>query len=301
MTKEKRSTRSKRSKLARREAASAWVFLAPALILMTLFIFYPMISAGYISLHSWDLLTEMEFIGIENYKALFSDSDWWETIGRTFLYVLCYVPALFVCSLGMALLVKALPKGSGLFRTLYFMPIILSSVVTGLIWKLMYDEKTGVINDIAETLFGVRIPWLSSTEWSMPAVLIVAVWMQMGYYMVIFLAGLQDIPKDYYEAASIDGAGKISQFFNITLPSLKNTIVFVLVTTLIGSFQAYDTIAIITKGGPAGSTTLAVQDIYESAFLLYDMGYAASKAINLFVIILAFSLIQFKLMKSDNN
>ena len=204
-------------------------------------------------------------------------------------------------ALVLALIVHKIPKGSGFFRTAYFMPVILSSVVTGLIWKLMYDERTGVINNIVQAIFGERIPWLSSVEWAMPAVLIVHVWMQMGYYMIIFLAGLQDIPKEYYEAAAIDGANSWQSFWNITMPGLSNTSVFIIVMSVINSFQAYDHIATLTDGGPASSTNLAVQYIYETAFSQYSMGYAASLALNLFVIILAFSLLMMKVMRSDKN
>lgn len=282
-----------------RESISAWLFLAPALIFLGLFVFYPMLSAANISLHSWNLLTDMKFVAFENFKELFSDGDWWTTIGRTFKYALFYVPSLYIMSLLLALIVHKIPKGSGFFRTAYFMPVILSSVVTGLIWKLMYDARTGVINSVVEAVFGRTIPWLSSVEWAMPAVLIVHVWMQMGYYMIIFLAGLQDIPKDYYEAAAIDGADAWKSFWHVTMPGLANTSIFVVIMSVINSFQAYDQIAMLTGGGPANSTTLGVQYIYETAFSQYNMGYAAAMALQLFLIILVFSLIQTKLMRAN--
>ena len=284
-----------------RETIAGWSFLLPALVLMILFVFYPMISAGWISLHDWNMLTDMEFAGLENFKMLIQDQQWRQCLWRTCRYTLCYVPALYVMSLLLALIVHKIPKGSGFFRTAYFMPVILSSVVTGLIWKLMYDERTGVINNIVEAIFGERIPWLSSIEWSRPAVLIAHVWMQMGYYMIIFLAGLQDIPKVHYEAAAIDGANAWQSFWHITVPGLGNTSIFIIVMSVINSFQAYDHIAMLTDGGPASSTNLAVQYIYETAFSQYSMGYAASLALNLFVIILAFSLLLMKVMRSEKN
>ncbi len=287
----------KLSRIARREERAAWLFLAPAILLLMVFVFIPMINAGYISLHSWDLLTDMEWIGFDNFIALFQDKDWISALIRTFIYALCYVPSLFIMALLLALIVKHIPKGTGIFRTAYFMPVILSSVVTGIIWKLMYDERSGLINNIIEGILGIRIPWLSSVEWAMAAVLIVNVWMQMGYYMIIFLAGLQDIPTSYYEAAKIDGANPWQIFWRITFPNLSNASLFVVVMSVIGSFQAYDQIAMLTQGGPAGSTTLGVQYIYDTAFGLYDMGYAASCALNLFVIILIFTMMQFKLTR----
>ena len=284
-----------------REKAAGWLFLLPALVLMFLFVFYPMLSAGWISLHNWNMLGTMEFTGLDNFKMLLQDQQWRDCLIRTFTYTLCYVPALYIMALMLAMIVHKIPKGSGFFRTAYFMPVILSSVVTGLIWKLMYDERTGVINNIADAVFGQKIPWLSSVKWAMPAVLIVHVWMQMGYYMIIFLAGLQDIPKEYYEAAALDGASSRQSFWHITMPGLANTSAFVIVMSVINSFQAYDHIAMLTDGGPASSTSLAVQHIYETAFSQYSMGYAASLALNLFVIILAFSLLLMKVMRSDRN
>lgn len=299
---QKRNQRKTRvGRLYLREERAAWLFLAPAICLLILFVFIPMVNALWISFHSWDLLTAKEWVGLGNFAALIRDKDWWAALGRTFLYAVCYVPALYVMALLLALIVKHIPKGTGLFRTAYFMPVILSSVVTGIVWKLMYNEQSGVINNVVETLFGVRIPWLSSMRWAMAAVLIVNVWMQMGYYMIIFLAGLQDIPQSYYEAARIDGANGWQIFWKITLPNLSNTSLFVVVMSLIGSFQAYDQIAMLTQGGPANATTLAVQYIYDTAFGLYDMGYAASLALNLFVIILAFTLLQFKLIREEKN
>ena len=299
--KKQKNKKPKLSLLARREEKTAWLFMAPAMLLLLLFVFIPMVNAIWISLHSWDLLNEMEWVGVKNYVTLFQDEDWFAALKRTFLYTACYVPALYVMSLLLALLVKHIGKGVGIFRTGYFMPIILSAVVTGIIWKMMYNDRSGIINKVLEALFQVRIPWLSSMEWAMIAVLIVNVWQQMGYYMVVFLAGLQDIPSTYYEAAKIDGANSWQIFWKITLPNLKNTSLFVIVMTLIGSFQAYDQIAMLTDGGPAGSTTLSVQYIYETAFGNYNMGYAAALALNLFVIILAFSLLQFKLIREEKN
>lgn len=284
-----------------KESIAGWIFLMPALVLMLLFVFYPMVSAGWISLHDWNMLGSMEFTGLDNFKTLIQDQNWLKCLKRTGSYTLCYVPALYSMSLVLALIVHKIPKGSGFFRTAYFMPVILSSVVTGLIWKLMYDERTGVINNIVSAFLGEKIPWLSSMKWAMPAVLIVHVWMQMGYYMIIFLAGLQDIPKEYYEAAQIDGANGWQQFWHITMPNLANTSVFVIIMSVINSFQAYDHIATLTDGGPANATNLAVQYIYETAFSQYSMGYAASLALNLFVIILAFSLLMLKVMRTEKN
>ena len=291
----------KNSIWARREERAAWMFLSPVLVLLLLFVFVPMVNAIWISFNSWDLLNGIKWSGLSNYISLLRDSDWLLALERTFIYSACYVPAVYVMSLILALIVKNIAKGTGLYRTAYFLPIILSSVATGIIWKMMFNDRNGIINNILNTLFDVSIPWLSSKEWAMVAVLIVNVWQQMGYYMVIFLAGLQDIPDSFYEAGRIDGANEWQLFWKITLPNLKNTSLFVIVMNLIGSFQAYDQIAMLTGGGPANSTKLSVQYIYETAFGNYSMGYASALAINLFFIILVFSLLQFKLIREEKS
>lgn len=301
MWKRKTPGRCGESRLSMRHREAFWGYLmaTPALVLLTLFVFIPIVRAVVISMESWDLLSPPRWVGLKNYAELLKDSQWWETLRRTAKFALMYVPSLYIMSMILALICKHIPKVTGIFRTAFFMPVILSSVVTGLIWKLMYDERTGVINNFAEALFGTRIPWLSSPEWALIAVLIVNVWMQMGYYMIIILAGLQDIPKDYYEAARIDGANPIQQFFHITIPNLKSTNVFVITMSFINSFQAYDQVVMLTKGGPARATTLAVQDIYDRAFGLYDMGYASAQAICLFIVILVITLLQFRFMRDD--
>lgn len=289
------------SRIAMKHRETIWGYLmaAPALLLLTLFVFIPMVRAVIVSMQSWDLLSPPQWVGLDNYRALLKNTQWWETLGKTALFSVMYVPSLYIMALLLAMVCKHVPKATGVFRTAFFMPVILSAVVTGLIWKLMYDERTGVINDVVEFLFGTRIPWLSSPDWALTAVLIVNVWMQMGYYMIIFLAGLQDIPKDYYEAARLDGANPRQQFFRVTLPSLKTTSVFVIAMSFINSFQAYDQIVMLTRGGPARATTLAVQDIYERAFSLYDMGYASAQALCLFLVILVITLLQFRFMRED--
>lgn len=294
-----RTNRGYRISMKHRETLWGYLMAAPALLLLTMFVFIPMIRAVIVSMQSWDLLSAPEWVGLKNYETLIKDAQWWETLGKTAVFSLAYVPALYVMALLLAMICNHVPKATGFFRTAFFMPVILSAVVTGLIWKLMYDERTGVINDIVEAIFGTRIPWLSSPDWAMTAVLIVNVWMQMGYYMIIFLAGLQDIPKDYYEAARLDGANTRQQFFSITLPSLKTTSVFVIAMSFINSFQAYDQIVMLTRGGPARATTLAVQDIYERAFNLYDMGYASAQALCLFAVIMVITLLQFRFMRED--
>jgi multiple sugar transport system permease protein len=280
-----------------REAVAAYLFLAPAVLGLLIFIFTPMFYAFWVSLHKWDALSEMIWVGFENYSNLFSDKEWGGSLGRTFVYTILFVPSLYAISLIMALIVKSVPHISGFFRTTYFLPVVMSSAIAGLVWKYIYAEKDGILN-YSLGLFGVEpIAWLSSLQWALISVVIVSVWLAVGFNMIIFLAGLQDIPKEFYEAAKIDGAGSWQSFWKITLPNLKHTSIFIVLTSIIGSFQVFDQIMLMTNGGPANATRLAVQHIFEQSFVLYDLGYASALSFNLFVIILLFTLVQVKLLK----
>lgn len=283
------------------EAIAGYVFIIPAIILLSVFCIYPMLYAFFVSLHKWDGLNQMVYVGFDNFSRLIGDHDWLSALGRTFIYTAIYAPALFFCSLILALLVKSIPAINGAFRTILFLPVVLSSVVTGLIWKLMYDEKGGLINSVLGIVGINPVSWLSSPSTAMISIIITGIWMSMGYYMIIFLAGLQDIPKEWYEAAKIDGANSLKSFWNITLPSLKNTCAFVIIVTIIGSFQAFDQIKLMTNGGPASSTKLGIQYIYETSFQLYQMGDAAAMSFFLFFIILIFTLIQLKLLSNQKD
>jgi multiple sugar transport system permease protein len=278
------------------ETIAAYVFLLPALVGLIIFVFLPMFYALWVSFHEWDALSSMKWVGLNNFKDMLADKDWLTTLGRTFKYTFVFAPALYVTSLILALIVQSIPRFTGTFRTMFFLPVVMSSVVTGLLWKLMLDEKNGLVNSVFDLLHIPPVPWLSSLTWALPSIISVSVWMAMGFYMIIFLAGLQDIPKDYYEAARIDGANSLQSFWKITLPCLRHTSIFVLIVSIIGSFQAFDQIKIMTNGGPASATKLGVQHIYESSFTLYEMGYASALSFSLFVIILLFTMIQMKVL-----
>lgn len=279
------------------ETTAAIVFLLPAVLGLLIFMIIPMLYALWVSLHEWNGLTDMAWVGIDNYLRLLDDKEWFGSLGRTFLYTLLFVPPLFFASLTLALIVKNLPFLNGTFRTLFFLPVVMSSVISGLIWKLIYDEKFGMLNQILGK-FGVEpISWLSSQDWALVAVAIVSVWLHTGFYMIIFLAGLQDIPRDIYEAAIIDGANRWQSFWHITLPNLRHTSTFVLIISVIGSFQVFDLIKLMTNGGPAKASMLSVQHIYETSFVLYDMGYASALSLCLFTIIMIFTILQMKLLK----
>jgi multiple sugar transport system permease protein len=286
-------------KAVNNEIAVGYSLLAPALIGIIIFVIIPMIYAFWVSLHQWDALIPMKWVGMQNYRLLFRDHDWLISLGKTFLYMIVFVPCLYTLSLILALIVKYIRGSSGVFRTIFFFPVIMSPAICGLIWKFIYSDK-GVFNHLLAVFDIGAVRWLSSVEVSIYSVIIVSLWLQMGFYMIIFLAGLQDIPKDYYEAATIDGANSWQSFWKITLPNLKHTSVFIIIVSIIGSFQVFDQIKLMTAGGPANSTRLAVLYIFEQSFKLYNMGYASALSFNLFVIILVFTLLQMKFMKINN-
>lgn len=282
------------SKLKWAEIRAGYLFLFPAAICLLVWTIYPIFKSFWYSLTDFDILNDAEFVGLKNYKELLQDSDWTDALKRTFRYVIMYVPALYLVSLGAAELIKHLKKGSGFFRTAYYLPMVVSAVAAGAIFKLLLNTRMGLVNKVLG-VFGIdAINFLGDEKNALISCVILAVWLGFGSNMIIFLAGLQDIPRVYYEAAEIDGANGIQQFFSITFPGLARTSIFVLTNSFIGSFQTYDIIKTLTGGGPNYSTTLVVQLIYNEAFKHYNMGYACAMTVALFAIIFVVTMIQLK-------
>ena len=292
MQKVKKRKRTPLSPLRRKEAIAGYLFLLPAASCLLIWTIYPIIKSFWFSLTEFDILGEPEFIWFDNYKNLFFDEDWGQSLLRTFLYVIMYVPALYITSLAAAELIKHLTKGSSFFRTAYYLPMVVSSIAAGAIFKLLLNTKNGLVNMVLTGIGLDPINFLGSEQNALKSCVMLAVWLGFGSNMIIFLAGLQDIPKEYYEAAEIDGASPIQQFFYVTFPGLARTSIFVLTMSFIGSFQTYDLIKMLTDGGPNFSTTLVVQRIYEEAFKHYNMGYACAMTVVLFFIIFAVTMLQ---------
>jgi multiple sugar transport system permease protein len=281
---------------SRLEAVTGYLFLLPDLAGLAVFLVIPIGYAFYISLHDWNALSQMQWAGLSNYVRLFADGQFWSSLKTTALYTVFYVPIVYCLSLCLALLVNQRLPLMRFFRTVFFVPVVLSLVVSSLMWKYIFDERAGLLNYLLGFIGIPPQPWLGSVELALPAIIIVSLWIQMGYFMVIFIAGLQDIPREYYEAARIDGANRWQMFWRITLPLLKPTSLFVIVISLIGSFQVFDQIWVMTKGGPANATQVTAIYIYQQAFQYLNLGYGSAIAFVLFVIILGFSLLQFKLL-----
>jgi multiple sugar transport system permease protein len=283
-------------KKKRKETLTAYAFLLPNLLGLTIFVFVPIVYAFYVSLHDWNALSPKVFIGFDNYVKMSTDQDWWNSVYKTLIFSVIYVPLLFGLSLFFAVVLNGLKqKVQSFTRTMFLLPFAITSVISAIIWMFLYDPRNGFINQVLNLLGLPTQQFLGSTSQSMISIIVVILWINIGYNMIIFLSAIKEIPTDYYEAASIDGATGWRAFKSITLPLLKETSVFILVVTTIGSFQVFDQIMVMTKGGPANSTMVSVLYIYKQAFEFLNMGYASALAVVLFLIIFVISLFQLKL------
>jgi ABC-type sugar transport system permease subunit len=277
----------------RREQRAALAFLAPSLIGVIAFLLIPVLLVIILSFAKWNLLTPPSFAGLSNYVNIFK----YDAVGHSLLvtayYVLLNIPAQTVLALLLAMLLNRKLPGAGFVRVLCVLPYLATPVAMAVVWNWFFDPSTGVVNTLLGFV-GITGPsWLSSAGWAMPVVAFANIWQYVGYNMLFFLAGLQAIPAPLYEAASIDGASKRQQFFGITLPLLRPTMLFVLVTGVIGSFQVFDTVYVLTNGGPGRATEVMNSLIYKSAFVGFRIGDAAAMSVVLFVVILAITILQF--------
>jgi multiple sugar transport system permease protein len=285
---------------SRKETLAAWLFILPDFIGLLIFVAIPMVLALSLGFFSVDGFGGYKFVGLANYQRMLRDPLFMKSLGVTIVYVTCLVPGLYVSGLGLALLVRQRIPLIGLWRSLFFMPYVVSLVVVALIWKVMLIDKVGFINRLLELIGLQGRSWLGDPNLALGAVLAVTIWFLMGYYMIIFLSGLQDIPREYYEAAKIDGANSWAMFMSITLPLLRPTSFFVLLVSTVSAVsgsQAFDLIYVMTNGGPANSTSLAVFYIYQQAFKFNNYGYAAAMASVLVVILLAMTVVLFALTR----
>lgn len=288
----------KKKKLNKYEARAGYLFIAPNLIGFLIFTAIPVIMGFIYSFMDYDGFNPMEFVGLKNYIKLFSDSYFRISILNNFYFTLVSVPLSITFGLMLAVFLNQKIFGKNAFRSILYFPNLTSLVAVGVVWRAMFNVNSGPINVMLRAVGFENPPlWLSSTVWAMPAIIIVSVWSSAGYNMVLFLGGLQSISGELYESASIDGANKIQQFFKITLPLLSNTIFLVTVLSVIGSFQVFGIIDVMTEGGPGRSTNVLVYRIYQEAFKNYEFGYASAMAFFLFFIIFIFTVVQFKLQK----
>jgi len=269
------------------DAIAAWIFLAPALILLGVFLLWPIVYLFYLSFTTGSFTAEgIRWVGLTNYLRLVLSPDFWQVLGNTFYFTIATVIPSLLIPLGLAVLLNRSFALRGLLRSAYFIPSITSLVAVGLGFRWLF-QTDGPVNAFLSSLGFEPIPWLGSTNWAMSVIILLSTWKQLGFNMVVFLAGLQAIPTSRYEAAELDGANSWQQFWYITLPGLRPTLIFATITTAIFTLRSFEQVYIITGGGPLNSTNLLVYYIYEQAFALFDFGYAAAAA----TVLLGFTLL----------
>lgn len=280
------------------EERLAWVFILPVLLGLLIFQAYPIFFSLYISFTNWNLISTPQWIGLKNFIDLFTtDRFFLQTLGNTTKYALgTVVPGLFI-AMAFSVLLNNKRAGQSVYRAIYFIPVVVPTVSIALLWAWIYEPNFGILNGILKMAGAEPVPWLSSTRWAMPSLIVQAIWASLGFNIVIFLAGLQSISTEYYEAAEIDGANGIQKFLSITLPLLSPVTFFVFVTSVIGSFQVFDIPYIMTQGGPANSTQSIVMYLYNNAFRFQRMGLASSVGYMVFIIIMVLTFINFRLRR----
>ncbi|SDE38183.1 alpha-1,4-digalacturonate transport system permease protein [Paenibacillus sp. UNCCL117] len=277
-----------------------YLFVLPNLLIFTTFIVIPTIIGFVYSFHEYDGLNPMEFVGFDNYKEIFSNTDFWTALGKTGLYAVIVVPLIYGVALAVAMMLIQPLRFKGVFRSVFYWPTMISYIIVGLTWKWIFGDF-GVLNYFL-TLFGVDpVHFLSDSFFANVSVVIATVWSRLGFYMVIFIAGLQAIPTDFYEAARLDGASKPRVFWSITLPLLKPTTVLVIMLSMIEAFKAYPLMFALTGGGPGKETTFIVQYIYETGFAKQELGMASAMSVLLFLLIVIFTATQNRLSKGGSN
>ena len=297
-----KSEKSRERRRNERSFLSASPFLTASLIGFAIFYFAPMVISVVISLTDWNGLDrllapgfmEEHFIGLDNYKAILTGAEFWKVLKNTLVYIVLYIPLMLTTSTAIAALLSRQRRGVGAFRVLYYIPVLTSWVAASLIWKSLLSPQYGAMNGIL-AIFGMEGPgWLTDEKWAMPAIVLVSVWKDMGFFGLILLSGMVGIDRTYYEAAEIDGAGPWTRFLKITLPLLTPSLFYVLIVSLINSFQLFPQIMIMTDGGPNGATQVMMERIYKYGFRYYRMGYASAFSWILFIVIMVCTAVQMR-------
>ncbi len=292
-----------RSALQRRQARSGWLFLSPAFLLIGVFFFLPVVAGLLLSLTDFDIYAigspgTARFVGLRNYVEVLRSAAFWGALRNTLYFVVAGGTLSVAVSLAAALLLSArVVRLRSLFRTIYFTPVVTTLVAVAIVWRYLYHPRYGLLNHVLGWLHLGPVDWLGDPHWAMPAIILLSVWKNFGYNMLIFVAGLQGIPEEYYEAAAIDGAGAWRRFLHVTLPGLAPIFLFVGLTTMIGQFQLFAEPYVMTQGGPLGSTRSLVLLMYEEGFRWWRMGTASTIAVLLLLITLAGALLQMRLQK----
>jgi multiple sugar transport system permease protein len=274
-------------------------FASPYAVYFLAFVAYPLVFSFILIFHRWNIVTPMEWIGLKNFSRLVHDPLFFKSLGNTLTFLLIHIPLQIAIALLFALLLNTKVKLRGFFRALYFLPVIVSGVAVTILWQQLYSYDYGVLNSLLHAAGLPSVPWLIDSSWAMPSIAIMATWKNVGIYIVLFLVGLQNIPGELYEAASLDGATKVRQFFHITLPMLNPTVVVVVVLSTIGGFSLFIEPYVLTGGGPMQSTLSGMLYVYNQAFYFNHMGYAATLGFALALVVLVVVLIQRKVVETE--
>ncbi|MCW4457130.1 carbohydrate ABC transporter permease [Microbacterium sp. MPKO10] len=282
------------SRLRLRYTLIGWSFILPNFVGFVLLTLIPVVTVFYMSLTNWNIFGSSQFIGLDNFVRLAGDSSFHSAFGNTLYFAVLHIPLTIAVSLGLALLLNSKLRGVAFFRTAAFFPYITSIVAIALVWNLLLSPQYGPVNQVLGFL-GLQNPpgWLTSSDWAMPAVVVVETWRRMGYYMVLFLAGLQTVPRELHEAARTDGANALQRFRHVTLPALRPTMFFVTVMLTIESLKILDLIIVLTDGGPGQATTVIAQFIWTKGFEENQFGYSSAASVVLFLLCLIVTIIQF--------
>ncbi|HIK54597.1 MAG TPA: sugar ABC transporter permease [Synechococcales cyanobacterium M55_K2018_004] len=281
-----------------------YLFLLPALLVLGVTVFYPALQAFYLSFteYGFDITQPPQWVGLANFRRLVGDRVFWRTLGNTMLYLVGVVPILVVLPLGLAILVNRALPGIRWFRAAYYTPVVISMVVAGIAWRWLYAE-TGLLNQLLQwlRLAETGVPWLTSPQLALFSVMVVTIWKGLGYYMVIYLAGLQAIPTDLYEAAAIDGSDGWQQHWDITVPLMRPYLLLVAVISAISATKVFEEVFIMTQGGPRNSSKTIVYYVYEQAFQDLEMSYACTIGLVLFLLILGLSMLRLSFSRESGN
>ena len=281
------------------QARAGYLFVSLSVLLIALFTIWPVVMALYLSLTNYDVLSRQDWVGFSNYQKLWNNELFWRSLENTAIYAFGTIPVRMAIALTIAVALNRSFRGRSILLSLYYVPVVTATVAIAIVWQEMYDPNYGAMNHILSLVGLPRIGWLGDPNWAMFSIILTSVWRNIGTSLVIFLAGLQGIPEQYYEAAQIDGAGRWHQFIHLTWPLLQPTTFFIFVTSTIAAFQVFEQVLVMTNGGPASATTTVVHQVYNTAFQSLQMGYASAMAFALFLVILSISMINVRLFRSD--
>ena len=287
------------SKNLKRDSRAGYLFVSPYIIHLLVFVAFPLIFSFILIFHKWNIIAPMEWVGFSNFERLAKDQLFFRSIGNTFIFIVIHIPLQIVIALLLAEFLNQKIHFRGFFRASFFLPVVVSGVVITILWQQLYAQDTGVINSLLTRIRIGKLPWLTSTSLAMPSIAIMATWKNVGLYIVLFLVGLQSVPRYLYEAAEIEGASHWQRFRHITLPMINNTMIMVVILSTLGGFSLFIEPYVMTGGGPLNSTLSAVLYVYQQAFSFYHMGYAATLGFFFALLIFSVVLIQKKIVERE--